>query len=151
MTKRIIHTDANGCTCVTAPALGFENKLDEIVAAVVPEGDEYMEIDTVDIPTDRTFRAALTPDYVAGTVDIDIVQARVIHVDNLRVIRTQKFIDLGFPARLDSELEASIISQATRDTLDGLRDFPADATFISDIAATTTTDELKAVIPTVLI
>lgn len=62
MTKRIIYPTPDGGVAVIIPApewLAEEgNTIEALAAKDVPEGVEYKIVDTVDVPTDRTFRAA---------------------------------------------------------------------------------------------
>jgi len=60
MTKRIIYPTDNGGVAIVIPAPeALETMtIEEIAAKDVPEGKPFKIIDTVDVPTDRTFRNA---------------------------------------------------------------------------------------------
>lgn len=62
MTKRIIYPTDDGGVAVIIPApewLAEEgNTIEALAAKDVPEGVEYKIVDTDEVPTDRTFRAA---------------------------------------------------------------------------------------------
>jgi hypothetical protein len=60
MTKRIIYPTDNGGVAIIIPAPeALETMtIEEIAAKDVPTGKEFKIIDTVDVPTDRTFRNA---------------------------------------------------------------------------------------------
>jgi hypothetical protein len=51
--KRIIYKTESGGVAVIVPADTIEACMKDI-----PEGAEFMIVDTVDVPTDRTWRAA---------------------------------------------------------------------------------------------
>jgi hypothetical protein len=53
MTQRIIYKTPDGGVAVIIPADTIEACMKDI-----PEGAEYAVVDTADIPSDRTFRAA---------------------------------------------------------------------------------------------
>ena len=62
MTKRIIYPTPDGGVAVLIPApewLAEEgNTIEKLAEKDVPAGVEYKIIDTIDVPTDRTFRNA---------------------------------------------------------------------------------------------
>lgn len=76
-------------------------------------------------------------------VFIDMDKARNIHMDNLRKIRQQKFIDLGFPNQLHPDVEAMILDDDTKKQLHILRDFPSK----TDLTAIDTPAKLRNFIP----
>jgi hypothetical protein len=57
MNKRIVYKNDEGGLSIIVPAdCGLT--IEEIAAKDVPEGAEFRIVDTVDIPSDRTFRNA---------------------------------------------------------------------------------------------
>lgn len=60
MTQRIIYqTDEGGvAVIIPAPECLLERTIEEIALKDVPAGKPFKIINTVDVPTDRTFRAA---------------------------------------------------------------------------------------------
>lgn len=58
MTKRIIYPTDNGGVAVIVPAPECGLTIEQIAAKDVPAGKPFKIIDTVDVPTDRTFRDA---------------------------------------------------------------------------------------------
>lgn len=96
--------------------------------------------DTI-FPEDKTFREAWTDD--GEQIDTDMPRARVIHLENIRKAREEKFLEMGFPVQLDADLEAAVIPVETRATLETLRDIPQ--TF--DLSGAGTPEELKALWP----
>lgn len=60
MTQRIIYqTDEGGVAIIIPAPEALETMtIEEIAAKDVPAGKEFKIIDTVDVPTDRTFRNA---------------------------------------------------------------------------------------------
>ena len=63
MTKRIIYPTDNGGVAVIVPAPECGLTIEQIAAKDVPAGKPFKIIDTVDVPTDRTFRDAWTADF----------------------------------------------------------------------------------------
>jgi hypothetical protein len=62
---RIIYPNDDDGVAVIVPAPGIEQA--EALAAV-PAGKPYLIVDTADIPTDRTFRAAWQADFADAPV-----------------------------------------------------------------------------------
>lgn len=58
MTKRIIYPSIDGGVCVLIPAPDCGLTIEEIAAKDVPAGVPYKIVDTIDVPSDRTFRNA---------------------------------------------------------------------------------------------
>lgn len=98
---------------------------------------------TEKIPKDKYFRKAWTDDNPTETVDICMEKARDIHMNNIRNARNEQFVNMGFPTKLNPELESTIISQETRDKLQFLRDIPQN----TDLSLATTPEELKQIWP----
>jgi hypothetical protein len=76
-------------------------------------------------------------------VFIDIAKARILHLNKLRQLRGKKFIDLGFPNRLNPQVENTILDDVIKLKLKELRDFPQSL----DLSKITDPDELKSIIP----
>lgn len=94
-----------------------------------------------ELPEDKTFRDAWV---LSGKeVYVDMEKARIIHMNDIRKLRTKKFIELGFPYKLNQKLEEAIISEEMRKQLQVLRDIPS--TYKLDEAKTP--EELKKLIP----
>lgn len=143
--KRIVYKNLDGSIGIIIPSdkALLEMTIEDIALKDVPDGLTYHITDVSNIPDDRTFREAWTDDNLGETVDVDMVKARVIQMDRIRALRAEKFIEMGFPTKLNSELEAATISQATRDALQALRDIPQTY----DLSIATTPEELKYRIP----
>ncbi len=60
MTKRILYKTPDGGVAVLVPSPEYlqDHTIEELAAKDVPEGAEFRIVDTVDVPTDRTWRAA---------------------------------------------------------------------------------------------
>lgn len=60
MTKRIIYPTPNNGVAILIPSLEclIEHTIEEIAAKDVPAGVPYKIVDTIDVPSDRTFRNA---------------------------------------------------------------------------------------------
>lgn len=71
---------------------------------------------------DRKWRDAFVADHINGVVNIDFEKAKELFFDEVRRKRKEKFIELGFPYKLNEELESAIISEETRQKLKELRD-----------------------------
>jgi hypothetical protein len=58
--KRIIYPTPDGGVAVLVPSPEYlqDHTIEELAAKDVPEGAEFRIVDTVDVPTDRTWRAA---------------------------------------------------------------------------------------------
>jgi hypothetical protein len=58
--KRIIYKTPDGGVAVLVPSPEYlqDHTIEELAAKDVPEGAEFRIVDTVDVPTDRTWRAA---------------------------------------------------------------------------------------------
>lgn len=107
-------------------------------------GLPFRRVEDADVPADRTFRNAWTAE--DGPITVDMSKAVEIHKDALRKVRAPllQALDIEMMAAwakgdttTGQEVEAK--KQALRDVTDDPR-----------IAAATTPDELKAVVPEVL-
>ena len=60
--KRIIYPTPDGGVAVLVPSPEYlqDHTIEELAAKDVPAGAEFEIVDTVDVPTDRTFRGAWT-------------------------------------------------------------------------------------------
>ena len=76
-------------------------------------------------------------------VFIDLEKAKPVHVNNLRKLRTQKFIDMGFPYKLNPHVENAILDDETKNQLKSLRDFPEAI----DLSKATDIESLTKIIP----
>ena len=75
-------------------------------------------------------------------VFVDMDKAKKLHVDRLRNRRIEKFIELGFPTKLYSEVEA-MLSKEIQDKLEELRDFPQNM----NLSNVKDHNELRNIIP----
>lgn len=100
---------------------------------------DSMELPESDgINYDKTFIKAFNHD-----LQLDIIKARQIQMDKIRLKRSEKFIEMGFPTRLDKDLETAILPKETIDKLQALRDIPQ--TF--DLSTFETLADLKTAWP----
>jgi len=60
MTQRIIYQNDEGgvCVLIPTPECLLEHTIEEIALKDVPAGKPFKIVDTADVPSDRTFRAA---------------------------------------------------------------------------------------------
>jgi len=79
----------------------------------------------------------------SGKITVDMPNARKMHMEKIRKARAEKFLEMGFPSKIDPDLEASIVSQKKRAQLKKLRDIPQ--TFKLDGAKTP--EDLKKLWP----
>ena len=138
--KRIVFKNLDG-SCgiiIPAPKALLEMTIEEIAAKDVPNGLSYRIADTVNVPADRTFRNAWTDDNPTQTVDVDMIKARDLHMDNLRVIRDKKMKLLDI-----EQMKGFDVSIAKQE----LRDIPQTY----DLSVATTPEELKLMVPASLL
>ncbi len=103
--------------------------------------NHYVYEGNPDFFDDYTFRGAWKAN--DNILEVDMQKARIIHLARIRAARQEKFIEMGFPYKLDSNLEIAIIPLSTRNKLNLLRNIPA----VIDLLKATTPLELKAVWP----
>ncbi len=80
-------------------------------------------------------------------IKVNMDKARAIHMDRIREARQIKFEELGFPKKINAEVEAVFVSEELRNQLQELRDIPQ--TF--DLNQARTPEELKLLWPEQLI
>lgn len=114
--------------------------VEEIAAKDIPSGIDYQIIEESELP-DRHFRDAWKIE--SGAVIIDMPKAREIHMGRIRAARAEKFVELGFPHRLNPAVEDAVVDASTKDTLKKLRDIPQTL----DLSTAATPDELKTIWP----
>ena len=112
---------------------------DELKKAQI-EALEIVEIQKDDLP-DYHFRDAWKMN--KKKIEIDMDGAKSIHMDRIRKARAEKFTALGFPVKLDPDLEKTIIPDATQKKLKALRDLPKN----TDLKKFKAPEELKAFWP----
>lgn len=117
-----------------------EISLEDVINKDVPRGYSYLVIEKEAL---LPLRSLSSWEMNNGNIHINMDKAKSSYIDELRIVREQKFIDLGFPYRLDPSLESSIIPDETRNKLKELRDFPKNI----DLSSAKTIDELYAIIP----
>lgn len=133
MYKRIVFTDLQGNCNIIAPSPNSPRTIEEEAIATVPAGLSYRIINTSELPTDRTYRNAWTDEYPTNTVDVNMVKARVLHMEKIRKARDAKL------KVLDVETMKGINVQAAKQIL---RDLPATV----DLSVSTV-EELKLLWP----
>lgn len=123
MTKRIIY-EKDGQLNIVIPAKQFLDDggtLQNIIDKNVPAGLTHQIIDTVNIPSDRTFRDAWkkSPDKI---IDVDMPKARVIHMGRIRLVRDKEL------EKMDREIERDrdngVNVTAKQNARQKLRDIP---------------------------
>lgn len=132
--KKIIYTNEDGSVSIVIPAPKADiekvlGPLDEeayknfVIQKSIPQtASNVREIDEEDIPPTREFRQAWCDVSEASHIDIDCQKAKDIVLCKLRTERQALFEELGFPTKLNSELEGAIIGKETRDKLKVLRE-----------------------------
>lgn len=97
------------------------------------------------IPTDRTFRGAWTDTTPELTIDIDMVKAREIHLNRIRIQRNEELSKLDIEAIKAQDMEDATKLAEIRQRKQELRDLPT--TLAATLSAANTPDELKAIQP----
>lgn len=163
MIRKIVYENASGQTCIVTPIL---NTREEPVVLRVVNGKPVtrpfteadaeqramarLPVDAINphfvqpdaIPADRTFRNAWKPDL---TVDLD--KAREIHKDKLRRLRAPLLAQLDVEFQRADEAKDEVLKLEIISQKEALRDVTDDP----EIASAKTPDELKAVMPSVLL
>ena len=85
--KRIIYQNETGGIAVIIPT--GELSIEEVAKKDVPVGVSYKIVDSLAIPSDRTFRNAWTKGN--GTVDVDLTKAKEIGHNKRRQKRAEEF------------------------------------------------------------
>lgn len=126
----------------------FPDVQKDIIGKWVPASKDAVvgvrEIAKSELITDRTFRDAWSDD--ATGLHVDMVKARELHRDHMRVARKQAF------KALDAEVSKSLAlddKQAAQDA-EAKRQELRDVTDMAEIEAATTPEQLKAVWPALL-
>ena len=130
-TKRIIWTEPSGQVAVLYPILPVEDCIKD-----VPDGLSYHIVEDSEIPKNTFFSRAWK--IVDGKIEMDIVKARNVHRENIRLARQEKLaeLDIEFQRALEASADTSTIVSKKQ----ALRDAPAD----SAIDAATDEAGLKA-------
>ncbi len=137
--KRIIYKNTEGGVSVIVPANNSDLTIEEIAAKDVPEGITFDIVETVTVPSDRTFRSAW--DINASAVVTDMPKAKVIAHDMRRVLREEEmapYDDIVMKQVPGSDAGAAEASRAQLRT--------KYATMQTDIDAATTPEELKTIL-----
>ena len=144
---RIAYRNLDGGVSVVCPTPEFcanpANTIDMLIKTL-PLGVHFEVHQAEDMPTDRYFRNAWRLD--AG-VSIDLMQAREIHMDKLRVIRNEKLTELDVFFQRALEDKDIIMQDNIADKKNALRDMPRNA----DMSSLDTPDKIKAFMPDVLV
>ncbi len=101
-TKRIIWTEPSGQVAVLYPIEAIENCIKD-----VPDGLSYHIVEDDDIPKNTFFERAWK--IVDGKIEMDIVKARDVHRENIRIARQEKLaeLDIEFQRALESSADTS--------------------------------------------
>ncbi len=142
MTKRIIYKNTDGTCGILIPSPHWQGTIEELAIKDVPKGLEWRVADCESIPVDRTFRNAWTDNNPTETVDVDMVKATNIHIDNLREKRKERFSELDTQMTRALEEENADKKAEILATKNALRDFPTSTDFTAS-----TPEELLKIIP----
>jgi hypothetical protein len=115
-----------------------------IIERSLPKGVDWLIFTTVDFPQDRTFRNAWFSHKTLG-IQVDMVKARQIHLDTMRVAR-QPLLD-----NLDVEFMRAVESQdkTAQTRIASQKQTLRDVT-TTDLSAASTPEQLKAIWPEAL-
>ena len=133
--QRIIYQNAEGGVSVITPT--GELPIEEVAKKDVPEGVSYEIVDSLAIPSDRTFRNAWTKGN--GTVDVDLTKAKEIGHDIRRQNRAEEFAPYDEVIAKQIPGVCAVEAEAARQAI---RAKYANAQAAIDAAATP--DEIKA-------
>ena len=125
-----------------------EEKLDEEIgkwAQSYPVKHDYYTLEDRLPDDDGYFHDAYDHNRELGCY-VDMPKARIVHMNELRKLRQQKFIALGFPYRLNADVENAVVDAATKKLLQDLRDIPQTY----DLSKAKDHKELRAMIPDLL-
>lgn len=119
-----------------------EQFLERVVYPSIPQGATNIRIaDDTEVPADRTFRNAWTPD-----LTVDMAKARELHKDTLRGLRSPQLAALDVEYQRADEAGDKTAKRDIAARKQALR----DVTKHPAISAATTPDELKAAVPKIL-
>ena len=130
-TKRIIWTEPSGQVAVLYPIEAIENCIKD-----VPDGLSYHIVEDDEIPKNTFFERAWK--IVDGKIEMDIVKARDVHRENIRIARQEKLEELDIEFMKAQETGADTTDIVAKKN--ALRNAPAD----SDIDAATDDAGLKS-------
>ncbi len=159
--KTIVYKQDNGVVAIVIPSsnmfdnssrdrlqlaeqglLSINSSIEDIYKFIIdkdiPKNIEYKLIDPQDLPNDRYFRNAW--DY---SLEIDMIKARDIHMDNLRVLRDEELKALDIPNMIAISKGDVVESARINAEKQALRDLPDNI----DLSVFSTPEELKAYIP----
>ena len=131
--KKIIYTRPDGGLSIVIPLpkekieefmgpLTVEEYENHVLSRSIPsDAINVRHVDDSDIPADREFRNAWRDVTAASSLDIDVEKVKELQLAKLRADRQVAFEALGFPTKLNPEIEA-LLSQGLRDELQALRD-----------------------------
>ena len=143
---KIVHIRNDGTIAITTMAKKDVTQAELLehakeLALKNPDYISHLLIEDTRLLEDRYFRNAWQ--HVDGSISVHMDKAKKIHLDKLRDIRSIKFMNMGFPARLNPQVENAILDDETKLKLKELRDFPQNL----DLTAITDPDVLKNTIP----
>jgi len=145
--QRIAYRNLEGGVSVVSPTPEFcanpANTIDMLLRTL-PLGVHFEIHQAEDMPTDRYFRNAWKLD---GGVSVDLVQAREIHMINLRVQRDEMLSELDVPFQRALEDKDTVMQDNIAAKKNALRDMPRNA----DMSSLETPEKIKEFMPDVLI
>ena len=143
--SRIAYRNLEGGVSVVVPSPEFcanpANTIDTLIKTL-PLGVHFEVHQAEDMPSDRYFRNAWKLD---GGVSVDLDQARVIHLNNLRKIRDKLLAELDVPFQRALEDKDIIMQDNIAAKKNKLRDMPRNVEL-----GGLTLEEIKAFIPKIL-
>ena len=144
MNQVIIYKQDNGTVAIIRPTEEAIELLgiDAIALKDVPAGKPYQIVDASTVPTDRTFRNAWMPD-----LSVDMPKAREMRKDKLRILRAPKLAALDIEYNRADEAGNTTLKAEIAAKKKALRDVTIDPA----IAAAITPEQLKAVMPAILL
>jgi hypothetical protein len=152
--EKILYTSPeDGGVCIVIPASKAE--LERVLGPLTEEQYEIfvwersiaqsaitpVSIPDSAIPPSREFRDEWRQE--GDEIVVEVGLARLKQMDRIREMRQKKFEEMGFPQRLNAQIENAILDEATKIELQRLRDI----TQTFDLSIATNADELEALWP----
>lgn len=120
--KKIVVKRADGGVSIIIPSADATNEAIERDALRTEGYVSHRQIDDEQLPTSRAFRDAWTDDNPTETVDVDIVKAKAIKLDNFRKLRKPLLEKLDIEYMLALEKNDTETMQLIADKKQKLRD-----------------------------
>lgn len=140
--KHIIYPSLEGGVIILTPGVSWSGTIEELVKKDVPSNTQWAIVETVQIPTDRTFRNAW--EFLPEGVTINLTKAKTIWKDKWREARKPKLatLDIEFMRAVEAgDLPKQSLISEQKQALRDVTKLPIEGT---------SPEEIKAVWPDIL-